>query len=163
MVDELEQAQEIIQVKTELHSLAKSFYSFVDEFKTYRDRSEPKPISIAQMLGGVVAILTILTIMFGSVIYVANSSNAPLLTQMAQITQVMTNIQNNTMQNASQGQLLNKELSGVSKSVKSNEETLRWIIFTENLPKQITHIEEKMRSLEENFKQHSHQKGDTKW
>ena len=26
--DDLEQAQEIIQVKTELHSLAKSFYSF---------------------------------------------------------------------------------------------------------------------------------------
>ena len=76
--EELEQAQEIIQVKTELHSLAKSFYSFVEEFKTYRERSEPSPIGIGGYLAIGLSILTILALLFGSVIYITNSANAPM-------------------------------------------------------------------------------------
>lgn len=146
--DELEQAHDLGQIKAEVHTLNTLVKTLFKKFDDYVEKSQPKPIGPTGYIGITVSILTLLGLLFGSVIYIANSANAPMVAQMAQMTQVLSSIQNTTVQNAGQTQLLNKELSGIEKSVDSNEETLRWIIFTENLPKQITETQGRLNTLE---------------
>ena len=146
--DELEQAHDLGQIKAEVHTLNTLVKTLFKKFDDYVEKSQPKPLGPAGYIGIAVSILTVFALLFGSVIYIANSANAPLVAQMAQMTQAMQIIQSNSMQNTSQGQLISKELSGIEKSVGSNEETLRWIIFTENLPKQITETQGRINTLE---------------
>ena len=146
--DKIENAHEIGKLKSEVHTLNTLVSKLFEKFDDYVEKSQPKAMSAAGYIGIAVSILSILAILFGSVIYITNSSNAPMTAQMAQITQLPATIQNNTLQNANQSQLLSKELSGLAKSVDSNEETLRWIIFRENLPKQITETQGRLNTLE---------------
>lgn len=161
--EDLEQAQIIGKIEAEVHTLNTLVKTLFKKFDDYVEKSQPKPIGPAGYIGLVVSILTVFALLFGSVIYIANSANAPLVAQMAQMTQVLSSIQNSTVQNAGHTQLLNKELSGIEKSVVSNEETLRWIIFTENLPKQLTETQGRLKSLEDSFKQHNHNEKGMKW
>jgi len=163
--DELEQAQIIGSIKAEVHTLNTLVKTLFKKFDDYVEKTQPKPMGVSSYVGLAVSIMGILALLFGSVIYITNSSNAPMMAQMSQITQVLSSIQNNTMQNANQGQLLSKELSGIEKSVGSNEETLRWIIFDENLPKQITETQGRLNTLEMQVNKisgliHSNKKGD---
>ena len=146
--DKIEQAQIIGKIESEVHTLNTLVKTLFKKFDDYVEKSQPKQIGIAGYVGLAVSIMGIFALLFGSVIYITNSSNAPVVAQMTQMTQVLATIQNNTMQNANQGQLLSKELSGIEKSVDSNEETLRWIIFRENLPKQITESQGRLNTLE---------------
>ncbi len=146
--NELGHAKEIGQLQSEVHTLNTLVTKLFEKFDILVERLQPKVMGAVGYIGIAVSILSILAILFGSVIYITNSSNAPLVAQMTQMTQVLATIQNNTMQNANQGQLLSKELSGIEKSVDSNEETLRWIIFRENLPKQITETQGRLNTLE---------------
>lgn len=161
--EELEQAKIIGQIESEVHTLNTLVKTLFKKFDDYVEKSQPKPIGPAGYVGIAVSILTVFALLFGSVIYIANSANAPVVAQMAQMTQVLSSIQNTVVHNSGQTQLLNKELSGIEKSVRSNEETLRWIIFTENLPKQITETQGRLNALENSFKQHYHDKKDMKW
>ena len=146
--DELVQAEELGKIKAEVHTLNTLVKAHFAKFDQLVERLQPKPMGVAGYIGIALSILSILALIFGSMIYMTSSANAPVVTQMTQMTQILATIQNNTMQNANQGQLLSKELSGIEKSVSSNEETLRWIIFRENLPKQITEAQGRLNTLE---------------
>jgi predicted PurR-regulated permease PerM len=119
-----------------------------DKMDTFMKEVRPKPMSFNMVLAAAVSILTVFALLFGSVIYIANSANAPMLTQL----QVMnTNIQ--AISNAATGntaliQLSNQKMSGVNNKVDSNEATLRWLIFDENIPKQLTETVGRLNSLE---------------
>jgi len=162
--DELEQAQIIGKIEAEVHTLNTLVKTLFKKFDDYVEKSHPKPMGLAGYIGVAVSILTLFALLFGSVVYISNSSNAPVVAQMAQMTQILSSIQSSTVQNAGQTQLLNKELSGLAKSVDSNEETLRWIIFNENLPKQVTEAQGRLNTLEMQMNRivsrlHSSQKG----
>ena len=146
--DELEQAHEIGKLKSEVHTLNTLVSKLFEKFDSYIEKNQPKPIGVAGYIGIALSTLSILALIFGSMIYMTNSANAPLSTQMSQIVQAISAIQNSTMQTANQGQLISKEITGLAKSVDSNEETLRWIIFRENLPKQITEAQGRLNTLE---------------
>lgn len=146
--DELGQAQIIGKIESEVHTLNTLVKTLFKKFYDYVEKSQPKPMGAPAYIGLAVSIMGIFALLFGSVIYITNSANGPVVAQMAQMTQVLATIQNNTMQNANQNQILVKELSGIEKSVISNEETLRWIIFRENLPKQITETQGRLNTLE---------------
>jgi len=141
-------AKEIGQLQSEVHTLNSLVTKLFEKFDLFVEKSQPKHMGVVGYIGIAVSIMTIFALLFGSVMYITNSANAPMVAQMTQMTQLLATIQNNTMQNANQGQLLSKELSGINKSVISNEDTLRWIIFDENLPKQITKTQGRMNTLE---------------
>jgi septal ring factor EnvC (AmiA/AmiB activator) len=146
--EEIDHSHEIGMLKSEVHTLNTLVSKLFEKFDAYVEKTQPKPMGPATYIGIALSIMTIFALLGGSVMYMTNSANAPVVAQMAQMTQVLSTIQNSTIQNAGQTQLLNKELSGIEKSVDSNEETLRWIIFTENLPKQITETQGRLNTLE---------------
>lgn len=160
--EEIDQ-QQFGKLQSEVHTLNTLVKTLFDKFDSYVEKSQPKPMGATGYIGIAVSLMTMFALLFGSVMYITNSANAPVVAQMSQMTQILSAIQNSTTHNAGQTQLLNKELSGIEKSVRSNEDTLRWIIFTENLPKQITKTESRLEALEESFKQHYHYNKETKW
>lgn len=145
---EMEHAQEIGKLKSEVHTLNTLVTKLFDKFDQFTKDTSPKRLGASGILGIATSILAIFAILFGSVIYITNSSNAPISAQMNQMTQVLATIQSNTMQNASQGQLLSKELSGLRRGMDSNEATLEWLLFRENLPKQVTEAQGRLNTLE---------------
>lgn len=146
--DELEQAHEIGKLKSEVHTLNTLVKTLFDKFDSYIEKNQPKPLGVAGYIGIALSILSILALIFGSMIYMTNSANAPVITALTQVSRTLATIQSNTMENANQNQLTRIELSGLGKSVDSNEETLRWIIFRENLPKQVTEAQGRLNTLE---------------
>lgn len=146
--DELEQAHEIGKLKSEVHTLNTLVSKLFEKFDSYIEKNQPKQMGVNGYIGIALSILSILALVFGSMMYMTNSANAPMVAQITQFTKVISTIQNNVIQNTNNNQLLTKELSGLAKSVDSNEETLRWIIFRENLPKQITETQGRMDMLE---------------
>lgn len=151
--DELDHSREIGMLKSEVHTLNTLVSKLFEKFDAYVEKTQPKAMSAAGYIGIALSILSILAIIFSSMIYMTNSSNAPLASQLSQISQIIATIQNNTLQNSSQGQLTGKEITGLAKSVNSNEETLRWMIFTENLPKQITETQGRLNTIELQIRQ----------
>ena len=101
-LDKTEHAKEIGQLQSEVHTLNTLVTKLFEKFDILVERLQPKAMSAAGYIGIAVSILSILAILFGSVMYITNSSNAPLVAQMTQMTQVLATIQNNTMQNANQ-------------------------------------------------------------
>ena len=146
--DELEHSKIIGKIEAEVHTLNTLVKTLFKKFDDYVEKSQPKAIGPVGYIGITLSILSILALIFGTIIYMTNSANAPIVTSLNQITQTQIAMQNSTMLNANQNQLTRIELSGLAKSVGSNEETLRWMIFTENLPKQITQQDGRLNTLE---------------
>jgi len=146
--DELEQSGKIGKLESEVHTLNTLVKTLFDKFDSYIEKNQPKPIGVAGYIGIALSILSILALIFGSMIYMTNSANAPVITALTQVSQTLAVVQNNSMENANQNQLTRIELSGLGKSVDSNEETLRWMIFRENLPKQVTEAQGRLNTLE---------------
>jgi len=147
-VDNEAHAKEIGQLQSEVHTLNTLVTKLFEKFDLFVEKSQPKPMGAAGYIGIAVSVMTMGALLFGSVMYITSSSNAPLVAQMSQVSQVLSTIQSNTMRNANHGQLLSKELSAIDKSVASNETTLDWIIYQENLPKQVTEAQGRLNTLE---------------
>lgn len=147
--EEIEQAQEIASIKSEVHSLKEAFNTFIEEFKSHRDRTTPNPITLTSMIGIFGTILGILVVFMSAIMYLIHSSNSPIIAQQNQILQIMQQTQNSVNGNRNDIQLTNKDLSNIKTTTHSNEDTLHWMLFDENLPKQIT-------ILQEQFKHHTH-------
>ncbi len=147
-LDDIEQAQEMGKLQSEVHTLNTLMTKVFKKVEDLAEKTTPKPPSIGGILGIATSFLAILTLLFGSTIYISNSSNAPMLAQMTQMAQTLNTINSLAVQTANHGQLLSKELSGVAKSVESNNNTLDWIIYQENLPKQITQSQGRLNTLE---------------
>lgn len=145
---DLNHAQKIGSLESEVHGLNKNVSKLFEKFDTWIEKSQPKPLTFGTIVGSAVAILSIFAILFGSVIYIANSSNAPILAQMQQLNVSIQTINKSTIQNTSFIQLTNQKLSGIDNKVLSNEDTLRWLIFTENIPKQLTQTQGRLNTLE---------------
>jgi len=150
--DEIEQAHDLGSIKSEIHTLNTLVKTLFKKLDDYIEKNQPKPIGVAGYIGIALSILSILALIFGSMIYMTNSANAPVITALTQVSRTLATIQSNTMENANQNQLTRIELSGLAKSVGSNEETLQWIIFQENLPKQITETQGRLNTLEMQMK-----------
>ena len=146
--DELEQAKEIGQIKAEVHTLNTLVTKLFEKFDAFVEKIQPKQIGIGAIIGIVASGMGIFALLFSTVIYITNSANGPLVTQMTQMAQVMSSMQANMIQYSNQGQLLSRDMSGIEKSVKNNEDTLQWIIFQENIPKQVTETQGRLNTLE---------------
>jgi len=141
-------AKEIGQLQAEVHTLNTLVTKLFEKFDLLVEKLQPKQLGVAGYIGIALSIMTIFALLFGSMIYMTSSANAPISAQMAQIAQTLASIQNSTIQASSNTQLLSKELSGLGKSVENNNNTLEWMIFQENLPKQITETQGRLNTLE---------------
>jgi len=141
-------AKEIGQLQAEVHTLNTLVTKLFEKFDLLVEKLQPKQLGVAGYIGIALSIMTIFALLFGSMIYMTSSANAPISAQMAQIAQTLASIQNSTIQASSNTQLLSKELSGLAKSVENNNNTLEWMIFQENLPKQITENQGRLNTLE---------------
>lgn len=118
-----------------------------DKMDSFMQEVRPKPMSFNMVLAAAVSVLTVFALLFGSVIYIANSANAPILAQLQVMSSNTQNVTNVATQNTALIQLSNQKMSSVQNKVTSNEETLRWLLFDENLPKQITEIRKDVDNL----------------
>lgn len=119
-----------------------------DKMDSFMQEVRPKPMSFNMVLGAAVSILTVFALLFGSVIYIANSANAPMFAQLQVMNNNIQNVSNVSTQNTALIQLSNQKMSGVLNKVTSNEGTLRWLLFDENLPKQLTQTIGRVDTLE---------------
>jgi len=119
-----------------------------DKMDSFMQEVRPKPMSFNMVLGAAVSILTVFALLFGSVIYIANSANAPMFTQLQVMNTNIQGVSNTATQNTALIQLSNQKMSGVMNKVTSNEDTLRWLLFDENLPKQLTQTVGRVDTLE---------------
>ena len=126
------------KLETEVHTLTTTVGRLFKKFDDYVDKTQPKPLSFPMIISGFLAFLTIFGLLFGSVIYIANSSNAPLAAQLNETTRTLNRINSSTLQNNNFIQLTNKEVSSLKTATENNAETLQWALFIENLPKQLT-------------------------
>lgn len=168
--EELAYSQELGAIKGEVHSMKGEVNSIkgsvnklFEKFDLFVEKMQPKQMGIPAIVGLLAAVLGIFALLFGSVIYITNSSNAPLYAQNAQIVATLQAMQNSSQHNTNLVQLASKDISGLSNKVSSNEETLRWMIFEENIPKKLTSLKGEVNTLKmqmENIMQFSH-KGKT--
>ena len=160
---DLDQAHEIGKLKSEVHTLNTLVSKLFEKFDNYIEKSQSQPLTIAQIIGAVVGLLTIFALMFGTVIYIVNSSNAPILTNNAQLATLMANQQTSIQQNSNLIQLTNKEILSLKNSSESNENTLDWIIFQKEFPMKLAVLQEKVKVLESKTHLHPNMNGVIKY
>lgn len=159
---DLDQAQDIGNLKSEVHTLNTLVTKLFKQLESLADRLQPKPMNLSIILAGAVSLVLLLGGLFGVVIYIANSSNAPLLAQMQQLNVNINAISVATTQNNSLIQLSNQRLSGINNKVVNNTDTLRWLLFDENIPKQIAQQDGRINMLEKQMNrvvEEAHYKG----
>ena len=143
--NQTEHAKLIGKIESEVHTLNTLVKTLFEKFDAYVEKSQPKQLGPAGYIGLAGGMIMIIASLFGSMIYINNSANAPIVTALTQVTQTLASMQNRTMLNANQNQLTSKELSGLAKSVVSNDGTLNWLLYDENIPKKVTILEQQMK------------------
>lgn len=153
--EEIDHSKTIGHLESEVHTLntltSKLFEktdNLYEKMDAFMQEVRPKPMSFNMVLGGAVSVLTVFALLFGSVIYIANSANAPVLAQLQVMTTSIQSVSNQATQNTALIQLSNQKMSGVNGQVSSNEDTLKWLLFDENLPKQVTENQGRLKMLE---------------
>ena len=78
--EKLDHSHEIGMLKSEVHTLNTLVSKLFEKFDSYVEKSQPKAMGVVGYIGIAVSMLSILALLFGSVIYISNSSNAPIIT-----------------------------------------------------------------------------------
>ncbi len=159
--DDVIYSQELGSLKGEVHAIKGSVNKLFEKVDTLLEKIQPKQMGIPGIVGLLASVLGIFALLFTSVIYITNSSTAPLYAQNAQIVATLQAMQNSSQQNTNLVQLASKDVSGLSNKVESNEDTLRWLIFEENIPKDLTALQGEVETLKmqmDNIMRFSHSK-----
>lgn len=154
--DKLEHIEDVGKLKSEVHTLTKAVDKLFAKFDEFVASNAPKQLTLPGVITIAVSLLTICALLFGSVIYITKSAIAPIASQNVQLVNTLQVMQNSMQQNTSLIQLTNKEMTALYNKVNSNEDTLRWMLFEENLPKQITELKVRMDYHERNGNLHKH-------
>jgi hypothetical protein len=136
------------------------------KFDDFVEKMQPRPTTPSQILGGFVLVLTMFAILFGSVIYIVNSSNAPLVAQMAaqanaqsthnaQLANALSGIQAMLQQNSASIQLTNKEVSVNSAKTRENTESIQYMLFDIRIPEAMTALQKDVEYLKQKTHLHS--------
>lgn len=166
MSDILEDKERISKLEGEVHWVKESIPKIFEKIDGIISAMSAKPISVPAMIGMFAGGISILAGLFIAVIYIAGSQIAPLESQSnqlalaiqnqgTQITAAIQAMQSNMMQNTNLIQLTNKEVSVNGAKTKENEGTLQWLIFEENIPKQVTILQQQIKTLQKRSHIHS--------
>jgi len=149
MDDKIKEAEEFGAIKA-------SFDIFISQFKQFTDtverkfektdklienmqlNAQAKPVTLNGILASLATLFVIIGALFTAVIMTINYSNGPIRTQTEQIVKSLTIMQAQQQQNSLGVQLLNKEVAQTVNKTASNTDTIQWMLFDENIPKQVT-------------------------
>ena len=155
--NDLTEAQRSGKIQADIHSISGELKEFKSEVKGILAsifekiaESAPKPMGTPVVVSIIVGLFTLATILFGGIMYVATSQNAPIIAQMNQISRTQQSVSSILQQNINNIQLTNIKLTGVKEQVNSNAQTLDWLLFNENIPKQVTELQKDVEHLKEN-------------
>jgi len=165
MVEGLEDKERISKLEGEVHWVKEAIPQLFEKMDALKDVISPKPMSIPAIIGMIAGGISILAGLFITVIFIANSQTSPLEAQNKQLSIAMQNqgtqmvtaiqaIQSNMMQNTNLIQLTNKEVSAIGTKTEENQGTLQWMLFEENIPKQVTILQQQVKALQD--KAHIH-------
>lgn len=143
---EAKNSERISRVETEIHIIGQTLLEQKEEnkalftklFDKLETHIEKKPMSAGTIAGVIVSVLTAFALLMGGIIWTIGSMMQPLTIQQSQTTSILT-VLNNSINDVSKNvDLTNKDVSGIKELTKNNQETLQWLLFDENLPKQVT-------------------------
>ena len=141
----------VASIETDVHSTNNTLNKLFEKFDQFVEKSQPKPMSLSLVLGSTVAMLTIFALLFGSVIYIANSANAPLTTQMRQLTATMQTLTNNVARSNNDSRLIDKDLISIKERTEANAESLQWLINDKEITTEIELMKLKIEHMAEKF------------
>ncbi len=148
----LKYIKKVEKLDSDVENLESSFSGFIKRFDTtitdlfkkldnHQRDTAPKPVSYMMILSGGVAVVTLLGAMFAIMIYISNSSNAPILAQQTQILNTMNGILSNQTKLSGNIQLANKDISVIKNKSLGNEESIKYILYDKELFSTITSIQ----------------------
>lgn len=163
---EANNSERIGKVETELHIIGQTLLDQKEEnkllftklFDKLEKHTERKPLSLGAISGVTVSVLSAFALLMGGIIWTISSMIQPLSIQQSQTTNILTAL-NTHINNVSKSvDLTNKDVSGIKESAKNNEQTLQWLLFDENLPKQLTETIGRINMLEMQVNEIKHQR-----
>jgi hypothetical protein len=138
--EQAEHHEKVGRLEAEVHTLTKAVEKLFGKFDEFVAASS-RPISLGVILGAGSFLLMLIGALLTFVTYVSNANVAPVVGQLRQTTDAVQSVNAMVMQNAGGLQLLNKEISTIDNKATGNQDTLQWMIFEENLPKQIAKLQ----------------------
>jgi len=132
----------VVALETEFKIFEKTVTQSLDrlsiKFDEYIERSSPKQLGLAAIISVVASFFGILAVGFAGLLYLINSQIAPISATQVQILQALQKTNTSTVTLNSDVQLANKEITVVKNKAEANQQTLQWMLFDENIPKQLT-------------------------
>ena len=122
----------------DIHGLKTMLEKLFNKFDDFAKSHAPKPMGFPSIMAVLVAGLSSLAIVFGCILWIVNAQTAPVTANINQLAATVQAVNTGVLQTSNAVQLANKEITVVSNRAQANEATLQWILFDENLPKQIT-------------------------
>lgn len=138
---------EVLSLKGEMSHLSITVDKIEDGIAKLADKIQPKQIGMPAIIAMMTGFFSLIALAFSMVIFIVNSAISPLQAQNTNTANILQSMQSNIQHNAAFTQLTNKEVSGLANKVSSNEETLRWLIFEENIPKQVSALTGEIETL----------------
>jgi len=159
----LKYIKKVEKLDSDVENLGSIFSGFAKRFDTtitdlfkkidnHQRDTAPKPVSYTMILSGGVAVVTLLGAMFAIMIYISNSSNAPLLAQQTQILNTMNGILTNQTKLSSNIQLANKDISVIKNKSLGNEESIRYMLYDKELFSTITSMQKDIEFMKKGVK-----------
>jgi len=153
----IEYSKKVEKLDSDVENLKSSFDGFASRIENtiselfknlnnHQKETAPKPLSV----GMIAAIVAILGGMFATVIYISNSSTAPLMAQQHQLQSTMNAILSNQTKLNSDIQLANKDISVIKNKANDNSETLNYLMYEIKLLPTITEIQKDIEYLQKN-------------
>lgn len=142
---EIENGKKISKLEAEVHSINSSFGEFKDEMKVLvsklftkiEEHTNRKPIGASVIIASIAALFSMTAILLGGMVWIISSMMQPTNIQLTQLASIVTNLNTSQMNSASKIELTNMQVAGSLKEIESTNSTLRWMLYEENLPKQI--------------------------
>jgi len=149
-----EHGERLSKLETDVHNISSLVGKLFEKFDDFIEKMQPKRLGIPSIVGIAVSMVTMLAMLFGSMIWIVNSMIAPLSAQNSQIIASMQTINTSVLNNNAMIQLTNKEVATIKGSVGDSTETIRWMLFDRDILGDVTGIKKDILHLEK--KAHLH-------
>lgn len=152
---EFENGRKISKLEAEVHSINSSFGEFKDEMKGLVDKlftkldehTNKKPIGVQVIIASIAGIFSMGAILLGGMIWIISSMMQPVGIQQAQLANIVQALSANQSANSNKIELTNMQVAGNTKQIENVNDTVQWILYQENIPKQINEAKKEIEFL----------------
>ena len=153
--DEIQNGKKISKLEAEVHSINSSFGEFKDEMKglvsklftKLEEHTNRKPIGVSVIIASIAALFSMTAILLGGMIWIISSMMQPTNVQLVQLSNIVSSLNSNQMISSSKIELTNMQVAGNVKEIQSTNSTIQWMLYEENIPKQVTELKKDIEYL----------------